>query len=68
MARKKSLPGWFPFAVVASGLVAIAAGIKSNWGRATAANEPPAPPPNPPPTPPPPPPQQAGVLQEWFGT
>jgi hypothetical protein len=34
MAKKHELPGWFPFALLASGLVAIAAGIKSNWGRA----------------------------------
>lgn len=31
MARKRELPGWFPFAIVASGLVAIGAGIKSGW-------------------------------------
>lgn len=54
MAHKKhELPGWFPFAITASFLVMIAAGVKSNWGRA----KPPAPPG----------PVQAGVLQEWLG-
>jgi len=58
--KKNDLPGWFPFALVASGLVALAAGMKSNWGRATAA----APPPEPSPTPPV---QKAGVVQGWPG-
>lgn len=61
MARKKKndLPGWFPFAVVASGLVAIGAGMKSNWGRAQApkplsgGSEPPV--------------RQAGVVNGWPG-
>lgn len=29
--RKNTLPGWFPFALIASGFVAIGAGIRSNW-------------------------------------
>lgn len=29
--KQDSLPGWFPFALVASGLVMIAAGAKSGW-------------------------------------
>lgn len=56
MAQKNDLPGWFPFAVAASFLVMIGAGVKSNWGRKTAA----APPP-----PLPPQVKQAGVLQDW---
>jgi hypothetical protein len=52
MAHKKhELPGWFPFALGASFLVMIGAGIKSNWGRAK----------------PPSPLQQGGVLQDWLG-
>lgn len=60
--KKHKLPGWFPFALLASGLIAIGAGIKSNWGRAK----------GPAPLPPPGPPQQAGILhgipglQRWF--
>lgn len=51
----KQLPGWFPFALVASGLIAIGAGIRSNWGRpAVAKTEPPTGTP-----------QQGGVLQDW---
>lgn len=45
--KKKDLPGWFPFAVVASGMIAIGAGIRSNWK--TSSTEPKAPVPNPPP-------------------
>ncbi len=56
MSRKNELPRWFPFAVVASGLIALGAGLRSNWGRTTAA----APPP-----PLPPQVKQAGVLQDW---
>jgi hypothetical protein len=56
---KHDLPGWFPFALTASGLIALAAGMKSNWGRAK------APAPLPSSTP-----QQAGVLHgplsRWF--
>lgn len=54
--KKNELPGWFPFALVASGLIAIGAGIRSNWGRAAA----PAPLPDAQP-----PVKQAGVLQDW---
>jgi hypothetical protein len=60
MARKKGeLPGWFPFALLASGLVALGAGMRSNWGRAKG------------PAPLPAGPQQAGVLHggppnRWF--
>lgn len=53
--KKHDLPGWFPFALLASGLVALGAGIKSNWGGAKA----------PAPLSPQPPVQQAGVLQDW---
>ena len=60
MAKKDSLPGWFPFAVVASGLVMIGAGIRSGWK--LAADQPPPPPPNPLP---PSPVAQAGVLHDW---
>ena len=58
-AQKQSLPGWLPFAILASGFVAIAAGIKSNW---TLAADQPKPPPQPPPVPPI---SQAGVLHDW---
>lgn len=61
MAQKQSLPGWFPFAVVSSFLVMIAAGMKSNW--TLAADRQPEPP-----TPDPtklPPVTQAGVLHDW---
>jgi hypothetical protein len=60
MKKKNELPGWFPFALVASGLIAIGAGIRSNWGRAQAA----APLPEPSTTPPV---QKAGVVQGWPG-
>lgn len=60
--KKDDLPGWFPFAVVASGLVALAAGMKSNWGRATYTAAPTPTPPGPQP-----PVAKAGVLQEWTG-
>jgi hypothetical protein len=59
MKKKNELPGWFPFALVASGLIAIGAGIRSNWGRAVAAA--------PPPQPATPPVKQAGVVQGWPG-
>lgn len=62
MAQKQSLPGWFPFAVVSSFLVMIAAGMKSNW--TLAADRKPEPPPPPDPTKPPPV-TQAGVLRDW---
>jgi hypothetical protein len=56
---KNELPGWFPFALVASGLIALGAGMRSNWGRAKG------------PAPLPTGPQQAGVLHggppnRWF--
>ncbi len=57
MSKSNELPKWFPFAVVASGLIALGAGLRSNWGRATAAA--------PPPPPLPPQVKQAGVLQDW---
>jgi len=57
MAHKKNeLPGWFPFAVIASGLVMIGAGIRSKWKLPA---DQPAPPTGSP--------QQASVLNEWFG-
>ena len=31
MRRKSKTPGWLPFGLLASGLVAIAAGVKSGW-------------------------------------
>ena len=70
MARrsKHDMPEWFPFAFVASGLIAIGAGMKSNWGRPTAvAALPPPPPPPPGPVPALPPVKQAGVVQGWPG-
>ena len=54
-SKKHELPGWFPYAVTASFLVMIGAGLRSNWGRAG----------NEPPSPPVPPVQKAGVLQDW---
>lgn len=54
--RRKRLPGWFPFALIASGMLAVGAGIKASR-KATAA----APPPGPNPLPPAPPLSQAGV-------
>jgi hypothetical protein len=61
---QKKFPGWFPFAVVSSFLVMIAAGMKSNW--TLAADRKPEPPP-PDPTKPPTSPAitQAGVLKDW---
>ena len=59
-AQKQSLPGWLPFAILASGFIAIAAGIKSNW--TLAADRKPEPPP---PDPTKPPISQAGVLHDW---
>lgn len=57
MAKKHELPGWFPFAIVASGLVMIGAGIRAKWKL----------PADQAPTTPPGPQQQAGILHEWFG-
>jgi hypothetical protein len=55
MSPKSDLPEWFPFAVAASFLVMIGAGIKSGWKTSSA----PKPPPQPQPV------AQAGVLQDW---
>lgn len=60
MSRTK-VPEWFPFALIASGLIAVGAGIRS--GFKTAADIPPPPPPTPPS---PPPLSRAGVLRDWF--
>jgi len=59
-SRKQSLPGWFPFALIASGFIAIGAGIRSGFRTAADAPPPPPPPPAPPPL------SQAGVLRDWF--
>ncbi len=56
--HKKHLPGWFPFALTASFIIAVAAGIRS---QGKLSGETPKPPP--PPTPPAP-----GALQDWFGS
>lgn len=57
MAHKKNeLPGWFPFAVIASGLVMIGAGIRSKWKLPA---DQPEPPPGPSPV------SQAGVIHGW---
>ena len=56
MARKHGMPGWFPYALAASAVVAIGAGLRSGWK--TSADQPKAPPP------PPPPPSNA--LSDWF--
>jgi hypothetical protein len=61
MAQKTDLPGWFPFAVVASFLVMVGAGMKSGWK--ISGNEPPPPPPPIPPGTPQV--KQAGALQDW---
>jgi hypothetical protein len=62
-AQKTDLPGWFPFALAASFLVMVGAGVKSGWK--LSGNEPP-PPPLPPTPPGTPQVKQAGVLQaEW---
>ena len=53
MAPKTDLPGWFPFAVTASFLVMVGAGIRANWKTSQAAPKPPV--------------KQAGMLQEWAG-
>lgn len=63
--KKNELPGWFPFAITASFLIAIGAGIRSNWTLAADQPKPPSPPPEPSTTPPPV--KKAGVLQEWPG-
>lgn len=58
-AAHNRLPGWFPFALIASGVIAIGAGIRSGWKLPADQR---------PPTPPPPNPQspvQAGVLHDW---
>ena len=60
MSHKSDLPGWFPFAVVASAVLVIAAGVKSGWR--LAADQPKPTPPSPVP-----PVSQAGVLQDWLG-
>jgi len=57
--KKDDLPGWFPFALVASAVIAIGAGIRSKW-KTSASNEAP-------PSPQTPPVQQAGVLHDWAG-
>ena len=49
---KSDLPGWFPFALAASAVIAIGAGIRSGWKAAASA-------------PKTPPVTQAGVLQDW---
>ena len=51
-ARKT--PEWLPFAITASFLVAVAAGIKSGWKLSGSQPAPPATPP-----------QQASVLNDW---
>lgn len=58
MKRKQGTPAWLPFAIVASGFVALAAGIKSGFriGGETAASPPPGAPPTT---------TKAGVLQDW---
>jgi hypothetical protein len=56
MAKKKDLPGWFPFALVATGLIAVAAGIRS---KGKLSGETASAPPTPPPL------KQAGVIQGW---
>lgn len=62
MAHKQEFPGWFPYAVTASFLVMVGAGMKSGWK--LSGNEPPPPPP--PPIPPGTPQvKQAGALQDW---
>jgi hypothetical protein len=61
MAKRSGVPEWLPFAILASGFIAIAAGIKSNW--TLAADRKPEPP-TPDPTKPPPV-TQAGVLRDW---
>lgn len=53
------MPGWFPFALLASGLIALGSGMVANWR--TNADQP-----KPPPQPPGPPPlKQAGILKDW---
>ena len=59
--KDHELPGWFPYAVAASLVIALGAGIKSGW-KLSGETQPPSPPP------PPGPPQQAGVihgLSDW---
>jgi hypothetical protein len=58
MSRKNEIPGWLPFAIVASGLVVLAAGARSGWKLASDRPKPP-----PPATPPI---AQGGVLQDWI--
>jgi len=41
MAKKAELPEWFPFALIASAVIAIGAGVRSGWK--TAADQPPSP-------------------------
>lgn len=52
---RNNTPGWLPYAITASFLVAVAAGIKSGW-KLSGGDQPKAPPG---------PPRQAGVLQDW---
>jgi hypothetical protein len=60
MAQKsEGMPGWFPFALTASFLVMLAAGVKSGWRLAGSAPPPPPPQPTPPASAPV---QQAGVI------
>lgn len=58
--KKPNLPGWFPFALAASAVVAIMAGARSNWTLSGDRDTPKPPPPQPPPV------VRAGVLQDWF--
>lgn len=45
MSKKNSVPSWFPFALIASGLVAIAAGARSGrWKPGSNTNASSAPP------------------------
>jgi len=43
--RNSELPGWLPFALVASGLVALGAGIRSGWRISGDESKPPPQPP-----------------------
>lgn len=52
---ENKLPGWFPFAVAASFLVMVGAGLRSGWKVSRDEPKPPIPPPV----------KQAGVLQDW---
>jgi hypothetical protein len=52
---KHETPEWLPFAIVASLLIAVGAGIKSGWKLSGDEAKPPSTP------------QQAGVLNGWLG-